>query len=1604
VSTDANYNNLDPDDVTVTNSDNETPGITVNPTAGLTTGENGTKANFAVVLNTQPLANVTIGLNSDNVAEGTVATNSLTFTPANWNTPQPVTVTGIEDSIADGDINYKIVTGAAVSTDANYSNRDVADVSLSNKDNDTAGVSITPTQTTATEGGANGIYRAVLQSKPIAPVTITLTAGKQIGAIAPLTFTTDNWNVAQTVTVKAFDDTVVEGAHSGNITHTAIGSDTKYNGIVVPGVTVAITDNDVAPTPTPTPTPTTPTPTPTPTTPTPTPTPTTPTPTPTPTTPTPTPTPTPTTPTPTPTPTTGTPTPTPTTPTPTPTPTPVGTIDTKNWCGVEAGLDKLEKILDDQLQAVNLPIVGPLKNISENFISNIKTKLVNTIKSQGNKTLTQLQTSLRTALGPDFNVALTGKSSAAESTLLITLDRQYQFPDINLSKNLGVPALSLDVDGKAKSKYNYNLSLGVGVSKDFGCYIDTDKTKLTANIDLGLDDQFKAKRNLGFFQVDLANDTKNPTKVDANLEVKLKDLDNLGGPNDGARLTLPELQGRYLFKDLFNAKLTSNANLGLTAKTSINGNGAIPSYNFDLAVNWPLLNYANGQLTGPQKPSVEFKNMQLDLGSFVTGFAKPVITKVNDVLKPALPVINALNSDIKPLSEFSVIRDFFDQNRDGKVTLIEAGATITGETIDTGFLNALEDVGQASDLLNSLSSQEGNIAIDLGDYAIDFDATDPKADSKTAKTTHTKTATSPTDQAKSKSQGKIQELLSLFPKMDGLSFPILSEPQTAIDLLMGKPDVTLFAYKVPKLDFNFSIDKEFPIYSIPVVNVGVNGKLEGNFEAKANFAFGFDTSGLSQWKQSGFNASDAYKVLDGFYVSDRQKADGTGPDVNELKLNASISAGGGVNALVARAYLTGGIEANAKLDLLDVGEGVVPSDKIESVRQRLRDALVQRGYDSSGANNFNPNAENLNDEIKNVLSATKANLNDFRAKIKFLIVPGVLLKTAQDAIKQFGGTGDGKIHASEIISRISNPLSLFEVNGDVKAALDFKAEYWTFWDGWETAYEKRLGEIKLADFRLGTGSTRKSRAIDGYITGGKVFFDGNFNGLQDEQEPFAFTNPDGSFDLTVELEKFDNNKDGKIDYTEGKIVITNGIDISTYLPLDIQLSSTPESEVVTPLTTVIAELAQQGTDPETAETQVKSALGLPADVDLGSYDPLEAIANNDPKGVAVYAAHASVQNTIVLLTNLISGASNTPKNEIAARVISAVANQIKSGTLDFSNSTQVQAIIESATSQLQVPQLSSIASDAASIIAEGNQRIGAIASSNSSPSNAAREIARIQKVAQGEVAQDLLQVAAGNKTIQSAISENTGASLTTQIQSATANNPTVRNTLNTDGSSTPSTSEEPFPSSGIEFVKDGENTTESTDGDDTLMGSASDNILRGKKGNDLFFTLEGNDWVNGNQGNDLTNGGMGDDTLYGGKGFDTLAGGAGNDFIFGNRGEEILIGEKGDDTLYGGQGNDFLLGSLGNDFLSGDLGDDSLVGDVGSDRFLLFTNSGTDTITDFEVGQDLLVLGNGLTYSQLTIAEDSGATLIRFTQTGEILASLTGVSANSISAVNFGLI
>ena len=100
------------------------------------TSESGNTATFQVTLNVSPRATVTIPVSSSDTQEGVVSTSSLTFTPANWNVPQTVTVTGVDDTLVDGNTAYSVIFGAATSADANYAGVNPVDVTLVNNDNE----------------------------------------------------------------------------------------------------------------------------------------------------------------------------------------------------------------------------------------------------------------------------------------------------------------------------------------------------------------------------------------------------------------------------------------------------------------------------------------------------------------------------------------------------------------------------------------------------------------------------------------------------------------------------------------------------------------------------------------------------------------------------------------------------------------------------------------------------------------------------------------------------------------------------------------------------------------------------------------------------------------------------------------------------------------------------------------------------------------------------------------------------------------------------------------------------------------------------------------------------------------------------------------------------------------------------------------------------------------------------------------------------------------------------------------------------------------------------------------------------------------------------
>ena len=99
--------------------------------------------------------------------------------------------------------------------------------------------------TAVTEGGAGDSYSLALGYAPDSNVTITVTSGGQLTASPSiLTFTPQNWSAPQPVAVAAVNDSTLEGAHTGTITH-AVSSSGNYSGVTIASLTVSITDDDL---------------------------------------------------------------------------------------------------------------------------------------------------------------------------------------------------------------------------------------------------------------------------------------------------------------------------------------------------------------------------------------------------------------------------------------------------------------------------------------------------------------------------------------------------------------------------------------------------------------------------------------------------------------------------------------------------------------------------------------------------------------------------------------------------------------------------------------------------------------------------------------------------------------------------------------------------------------------------------------------------------------------------------------------------------------------------------------------------------------------------------------------------------------------------------------------------------------------------------------------------------------------------------------------------------------------------------------------------------------------------------------------------------------
>ena len=201
-----------------------TAGVSVSPTS-LSVEESGTTT-YTVVLTTEPSGTVTVTPSSGDTGAATLSPSSLTFTSGNWDTAQTVTVSGQEDDDVNDEtvaISHSVSGYGSVTTAAN--------VSVTVNDNDTAGVSVSPTSLSVEEGGMT-TYTVVLTTEPSGTVTVTPSSSDTGAAtLSPssLTFTSGNWDTAQTVTVSGQEDDDVND-ETVAISHSVSGYGRHHSG------------------------------------------------------------------------------------------------------------------------------------------------------------------------------------------------------------------------------------------------------------------------------------------------------------------------------------------------------------------------------------------------------------------------------------------------------------------------------------------------------------------------------------------------------------------------------------------------------------------------------------------------------------------------------------------------------------------------------------------------------------------------------------------------------------------------------------------------------------------------------------------------------------------------------------------------------------------------------------------------------------------------------------------------------------------------------------------------------------------------------------------------------------------------------------------------------------------------------------------------------------------------------------------------------------------------------------------------------------------------------------------------------------------------------
>lgn len=530
-------------------------------------------------------------------------------------------------------------------------------------------------------------------------------------------------------------------------------------------------------------------------------------------------------------------------------------------------------------------------------------------------------------------------------------------PSVDVDFDLGIPALALDMDVGLDIIIDWDLALGLGIGPTDGAYIfigdhrgddSLGDNELEITLSVDLDQTSSITGNLGFLQLEIAESNT----VDPKLEYS--------GPGTPPRNTFIAAQfgvnlingsdptdERLSFSELGNigAEIVLDAeaevNLDLVARFNPDiipdtVQALLPEVSTRFVLDWEAFNITSDAFDFADSLTLlGFRDVEIDMGSFINDFLKPFVDKIAEITEPLQPIIDVITAPIP------VISDLAGQ----PISLVDI-AGMTGY-VEPAMIYAIADI---ISLVNKIGGGDyGTFTVPLGDfilldtsvgsslltgsqlltpgYSVAGDSQFDKDNLATAVATAQGGAIDSFSSLLNggEGDGDSKDLVSGLTSgteagSSGFAFPLFDDPSLIFGLLLGK-DIPIITYDLAPFGMDFSYTQKFPVWDALFVRIG------GSVGLTIDLAFGYDTKGIREFADGGF--SNPLDLLGGFYVSDTDQATGEGTDVPELVLKGELFAGAELNLGIASAGAEGVIGLVVDFDLYDPdSDGKVRIDEL----------------------------------------------------------------------------------------------------------------------------------------------------------------------------------------------------------------------------------------------------------------------------------------------------------------------------------------------------------------------------------------------------------------------------------------------------------------------------------------------------------------------------------------------------------------------------------------------------------------------------------------------------------------------------------------------------